>query len=49
MRSLIKILAISAYVMVSALSLGACNTTEGFGKDVKETGKDIEQKAKDNK
>ena len=31
------------------VSLSACNTTEGFGKDVKNTGGAIEKSAQDNK
>ncbi|HTH97101.1 MAG TPA: entericidin A/B family lipoprotein [Stellaceae bacterium] len=31
------------------VSLGACNTTEGFGKDVQNTGSSIKHSAQDNK
>jgi predicted small secreted protein len=33
----------------ASLALGGCNTTEGFGKDVKSTGKAIEDEARENK
>jgi predicted small secreted protein len=49
MRALTKALILAVSLAVCGAALGACNTTEGFGKDVKETGKDIENKAKENK
>ena len=49
MHTFLKIAFVGLYVVGSALSLGGCNTTEGFGKDVKNTGKDIEEKAKESK
>jgi predicted small secreted protein len=36
-------------LMLSGAVLTACDTTEGFGKDVQNTGKDISQSAQDNK
>ncbi len=33
----------------ASVALGGCNTTEGFGKDVKSTGKAIEDEAQENK
>ena len=38
-----------ALVGLSVLSLSACNTVEGAGKDVKATGQAIENTAKDAK
>jgi predicted small secreted protein len=49
MRSLTKALILAVSLAFCGAVLGACNTTEGFGKDVKETGKSIEDKAKENK
>ena len=44
-----RIVFLIASLSISCAALGACNTTEGFGKDVKQTGKSIEDKAKENK
>jgi predicted small secreted protein len=49
MRALTKALILTVSLAVCGAALGACNTTEGFGKDVKQTGKSIEDKAKENK
>lgn len=38
-----------ALLGLSVLSLSACNTVEGAGKDVKATGQAIENTAKDSK
>ena len=38
-----------ALVGLSVLSLSACNTVEGAGKDVKATGQAVENAAKDSK
>ena len=38
-----------AVVGFSVLSLSACNTVEGAGKDVKATGQAVENAAKDSK
>lgn len=35
-------------LFASAVVLGACNTTEGFGEDVKNLGSNIEETAEDN-
>ncbi|MFN0010042.1 MAG: hypothetical protein ACKVS8_00200 [Phycisphaerales bacterium] len=42
-------LAALAVVMAGAAVLAACSTTEGFGKDVKNLGGDIEESAAENK
>lgn len=39
------ILAILAACFMAAFALSACNTTEGFGRDVKSTGDAIEDAA----
>lgn len=41
-----KWMAPSALVLASALALAACNTAEGFGQDVENTGEAIEEEAK---
>lgn len=38
-----------AAIIGSAFLLGACNTMEGFGRDVEKTGDKIEQKAREAK
>ena len=38
-----------AAILGSAFLLTACNTMEGFGRDVEKTGDKIEQKAKEHK
>jgi predicted small secreted protein len=38
-----------AAIIGSAFLLGACNTMEGFGRDVEKTGNKIEQKAQERK
>jgi predicted small secreted protein len=35
--------------LLSAVALSACNTTQGFGQDVKNTGQDISNTAQQNK
>lgn len=40
---------VSALALVCALALGACNTIEGIGKDIKSGGKAIEKTAEDAK
>jgi predicted small secreted protein len=42
-------LAVFAAFTAAALSLGACNTLEGVGKDVQKAGEKIEGVAKDDK
>lgn len=37
-----KRLAITAFSILMATSIAACNTVEGFGKDVEKTGEKIE-------
>lgn len=46
---LVKRLMVVAALAVGVLSLTACNTTEGVGKDVKSLGKGIEETAQDAK
>lgn len=46
--SLPRLLALVAFA-VGAAALAACSTTEGFGKDVKNLGGDIEDSAAANK
>ncbi|MHB1207299.1 MAG: entericidin A/B family lipoprotein [Rhodospirillaceae bacterium] len=36
-----------AIALIAALSLSACNTTAGVGRDIKSTGKAIERSAED--
>ena len=38
-----------AAIVGAAFLLGACNTMEGFGRDVEKTGDKIEQKAREYK
>jgi predicted small secreted protein len=38
-----------ALTVLSSVALTACNTTEGFGQDVKNTGQDISKTAQQNK
>ena len=38
-----------ALTVLSTVALTACNTTEGFGQDVKNTGQDISNSAAQNK
>lgn len=45
MKKLIAAILGSAFL----LTLTACNTMEGFGRDVEKTGDKIEQKARENK
>lgn len=40
---------LSALTILSLLTLGACNTMEGLGKDVQKVGAKIEQKADEKK
>ena len=42
-------LVLVAILAALTLTLTACNTTEGFGKDVKSAGNSIEKSANDNK
>jgi predicted small secreted protein len=44
-----KVILMFAILFGSSALLAACNTTEGFGKDVKHTGQSIENSAADNK
>jgi predicted small secreted protein len=41
--------AMLALSLLSAVALSACNTTEGFGQDVKNAGQDISSSAQQNK
>lgn len=41
--------ALAAAVVLAAMALGGCNTTEGVGKDVKSLGAGIEDTARDAK
>jgi predicted small secreted protein len=43
-----RLLVLTAFI-VGAAALAACSTTEGFGKDVKHLGGDIEDSAAKNK
>ena len=45
---LLRLMALAA-IMLGAAALAACSTTEGFGKDVKNLGGDIEGSAAKNK
>lgn len=49
MRRMIPMALLAAIVVVQALALTACNTAEGFGKDVKKTGEAMEEGARDAK
>ncbi|MDZ7714245.1 MAG: entericidin A/B family lipoprotein [Rhodovibrio sp.] len=39
--------ALTAALLTALLALGACNTMEGFGQDMKNTGEAIEKEAED--
>jgi predicted small secreted protein len=41
--------ALIAAIMGASFLLGACNTVEGVGKDVKASGQKVEQEAKEHK
>lgn len=41
--------ALIAAIIGASFLLGACNTVEGVGKDVKATGSKVEQEAKEHK
>lgn len=49
MYSLNRLIALTVVAAFSAATLSACNTVEGAGKDIKHTGRAIEQKAKEEK
>ncbi|MBI1327895.1 MAG: entericidin A/B family lipoprotein [Alphaproteobacteria bacterium] len=40
---------IAALLVLSVLSLSACNTVEGFGRDMQQGGKSLERSAQDSK
>lgn len=37
-----KTLTISVFLIAATLALGACNTVEGFGRDMEEAGENIQ-------
>lgn len=43
------LIGIAAFLISSTALLGACNTTEGFGRDIKSAGQGIENAASDAK
>ena len=49
MRKVIPFALLIGVFAVQALALTACNTTQGFGKDVEKTGEAIQEGAKDAK
>lgn len=49
MRKMIPLALLLGVLAVQALALTACNTAEGFGKDVEKTGEAIGEGAKDAK
>jgi predicted small secreted protein len=49
MRKVIPFALLIGVFAVQALALTACNTTQGFGKDVEKTGEAIQDGAKDAK
>jgi predicted small secreted protein len=44
-----RLIALAVAAAFSTAALSACNTVEGAGKDIKSTGRAIEQKAKEEK
>lgn len=42
---MIKLILRSALLIVFAISLGACNTVKGVGKDIKKAGEELEEAA----
>ena len=48
-RGIVAGIVAAAVMAMSALTLTACNTTEGAGKDIKSLGKGIEETAADAK